>query len=371
MPYLYSQTAPAEPQAIVGVPVSPRALDGLEHFLSALLPDTGAAYLLLVQGEWAAWLAPQLHRIVPLPVLTPFAEDSGAAPATVTLQRDCIYLLPSMNISTGASGIPAGACWHLAHGRLYSGPPIVEAAPDESWDDADRFFGRLGQEFGPRAVAAVLSGTGEVGPGLQAVRAAGGRVLVQAPETAQYVQLPLSALESGAADTVLGAGELAIYLSAVLPGSSELTREQFALLDMPQPPEPLRGRPQAITDEVERQTGCDFGHYRWTSVLRHIERRMHHLPLGGRGATLEDYLAWLQRTPEEGAQLRHRMVANATCFFRDSSAWAALGRELRQNLAQELAEHAAGATKKARSPGNGAPGWWAARAARKPIPPPC
>src|SRR5690606_27534521 len=73
----------------------------------------------------------------------------------------------------------------------------------------DDLFVSLAAEFGARAVAIVLSGTGSDGSfGLGAVKEAGGLVLAQAPDSAVFADMPRHAIETGLVDSVLRPEEL-------------------------------------------------------------------------------------------------------------------------------------------------------------------
>ncbi|HXM57341.1 MAG TPA: CheB methylesterase domain-containing protein, partial [Candidatus Dormibacteraeota bacterium] len=69
---------------------------------------------------------------------------------------------------------------------------------------ADRLFESLARTCGRHAVAVVLSGNGNDGAiGVQAIKAAGGTVIVEDETTAQFRGMPQAAIRSGAADLVL------------------------------------------------------------------------------------------------------------------------------------------------------------------------
>lgn len=74
----------------------------------------------------------------------------------------------------------------------------------------DHFFASAAESWGPRAVAVVLSAAPDDGAlGAAAVRAKGGRLIVQDPEGAQSPGLARAVLESGGASRVVGPGFLA------------------------------------------------------------------------------------------------------------------------------------------------------------------
>jgi two-component system chemotaxis response regulator CheB len=78
-------------------------------------------------------------------------------------------------------------------------PPVHHCRPS-----GDRLFESLPAAFGRGAVAVVLTGFGRDGAaGAQCVRRAGGTVIVQDPETAQFGDMPRAALREGAVDHIL------------------------------------------------------------------------------------------------------------------------------------------------------------------------
>jgi two-component system chemotaxis response regulator CheB len=84
----------------------------------------------------------------------------------------------------------------------------VRIVPPEPTDryvpSADRALISAAKTAGERVVAAVLTGMGDDGAkGVSAVKAAGGKVYVQSPDSAVLDGMPRSALRSGAADHAL------------------------------------------------------------------------------------------------------------------------------------------------------------------------
>jgi len=78
-------------------------------------------------------------------------------------------------------------------------PPVHHCRPS-----GDRLFESLPAAFGRGTVAVVLTGFGRDGAaGAQCVRRAGGTVIVQDPETAQFGDMPRAALREGAVDHIL------------------------------------------------------------------------------------------------------------------------------------------------------------------------
>ena len=115
---------------------------------------------------------------------------------------------------------PAGA--HLgvtAERRLMVG------AVNPANEQADELFASAAGVFGARALAVVLTGRLSDGTrGVQAIKAAGGRVIVQDPETAEQRSMPWNALATGCVDLVLEPRRIADALVALItvPGAAEL-----------------------------------------------------------------------------------------------------------------------------------------------------
>lgn len=69
---------------------------------------------------------------------------------------------------------------------------------------ADLLFESVAESYGPRAVVCVLTGTGRDGAhGVDVVKAHGGTVVVENPDTADFTGMPHAAVGTGKADLVL------------------------------------------------------------------------------------------------------------------------------------------------------------------------
>src|SRR5690606_18437152 len=78
----------------------------------------------------------------------------------------------------------------------------------------DTFLRSMAREVGPRSIAVILSGTGSDGArGVREVKAAGGCVIVQDPDDAEFDGMPRRAAGTGVTDGVLRAGEIPIELA--------------------------------------------------------------------------------------------------------------------------------------------------------------
>jgi two-component system chemotaxis response regulator CheB len=100
---------------------------------------------------------------------------------------------------------------------------LTDGAPGTAM--ADELFAAAAAAYGARTLAVVLTGRLRDGTrGVQAVKAAGGRVIVQDPETAEQRSMPWNALATGCVDLVLDPQRIADALVALVtvPGAADL-----------------------------------------------------------------------------------------------------------------------------------------------------
>jgi two-component system chemotaxis response regulator CheB len=139
--------------------------------------------------------------------------------------------LPVRAVTDDAEVVPgaihvAGAGVDLAFrgaGRL----AVVDVARDRPRVSADVLFASAARAYGAGALGVVLSGRLSDGAsGVRDVKAAGGRVLVQAPDEAQAAGMPAAAMATGCVDFALPARGLAAAVTSLVmvPGAAELFR---------------------------------------------------------------------------------------------------------------------------------------------------
>jgi two-component system, chemotaxis family, CheB/CheR fusion protein len=190
---------------------------------------------------------------------------------------------------------------------------------DGAQPSIDLMFQSAAEAYGENLIAVVLSGTGSDGSlGARAVKAAGGTVIIQNPDTAAYPGMPLS-LSLSDVDVTADQekiGELLVELvdgKYVVPVSTE--------------PSLLRTFLEALRDE----SGIDFTTYRQGTIQRRLQRRM--------AATghpeFRDYMRFVQRNPDERQRLTKSFLINVTKFFRDDELFAYLRDSVLPELLRE------------------------------------
>ena len=300
-----SASPAARPTAVVGIGGSAGALDGYERLFLGIPPVSGMAFVVVPHlGPERGGLMPGiLERCTSMPVVQ--IEDGTA------LQPDRVYV-----IAPGFSLTLEGGVLRQKE-RASTDTQLI-----------DQFFTSLASDQGERAVALVLSGMGSDGTeGIRAVKAHGGRVLVEDPGTAEYPEMPGSAAGAGVADDVLPVEDLAARLMGFSPQTRLLGEEELNEVGGES------GAPlQRILRLVRARTGHDFTRYKRATLVRRIDRRMK----GQQIADVSVYLRRLEESPDEIEALFQDFTINVTSFFRDAEAFEALKTQLRSYLQNRM-----------------------------------
>jgi two-component system CheB/CheR fusion protein len=181
---------------IVLIGASAGGVQALQNFFGALPVRTGAAFVVVVhldpthQSEMPSIIAARTR----MPVVQIGQRQR--------LEADHVYVIaPDRRLQIVDHEIES----------LHFDEPRGRRSP------IDLLFRSLAQQLGD-GFAVILSGAGSDGAvGACAVKEAGGIVLVQDPNEAEYSSMPRSAIAAGAADFVLPARELAEWLAELIP----------------------------------------------------------------------------------------------------------------------------------------------------------
>jgi two-component system CheB/CheR fusion protein len=150
----------------------------------------------------------------------------------------------------------------------------------------DFFLHSLADEYAERAVCVILSGTGADGSvGIRSVSEKGGLVIAQEPRETTYPGMPQSAIATGAVNLVLPA--------AKIPGAlfRHAQRPYLAAESRTAPRDDLTDKSlTTIIDLLRPRASPDFAHYKRTTLVRRIRRRM--AAAGAKG--VDDYIKTLR-----------------------------------------------------------------------------
>ena len=292
------------PRHVVGIGASAGGLDPLVRFFDNLPKDPGMAFVIVqhLSPDFKSLMDELLARHTPLPIH--LVEDG------MPVEADHVYLIPPKKE------------------MIISGGRLLLSERDRQQEltlPIDVFFRSLAQDCGPGAVAIVLSGGGSDGSrGIRHVHDAGGLVLLQDLESAQFDGMPRAALEVGVADFVLAPQEMPHALMGHAERRRAATSTPGERSTSPAEPEGLEAVYRMLQDEF----GIDFTHYKPSTVTRRIERR---LALAS-SRNIEEYLCRLRSERDELDALYHDLLIGVTRFFRDPEAFDLLEREVLPRL---------------------------------------
>jgi two-component system CheB/CheR fusion protein len=299
-----SSQASRTPIRTVGIGASAGGLEALEHFFDHLPRDTGMAFVIIqhLSPDFKSLMDELLARHTRLPIH--LVEDG------MLVEPDHVYLIPPKKEMI------------ISGGRLL----LSERDPQQELTlPIDVFFRSLAQDCGPRSVAIILSGGGSDGSrGICDVHQAGGLVLVQDLESAQFDGMPRAARDSGAVDEVLPPRDMPKMLLEHLEsrGDPRLARSDEGL------PEP-KGL-AAVHRMLQEEFGIDFTHYKPSTVTRRIERRL----ALAHSQNIEEYVEQLKQQRDELDVLYRDLLIGVTRFFRDEKAFELLEHRVLPELLQ-------------------------------------
>ena len=286
----------ADGMLVVGIGASAGGIAALRQFFAKVPAKSGAAYavVLHLSPDYESRLAEVLQTATSLPI----TQVQG----TIRVQPDHIYVIaPNASL------------------KIVGGTIVTEAisGTEERRAPVDLFFRTLADSYGRRAVAIVLSGTGPNGSsGLKRVKEHGGLTIAQAPDEAEYGDMPRNSIATGLVDYVLPVVDIPKRVLEYYDRLSQFSSD--ASLGTPTPADSESFR--QIISLLRMRTGHDFANYKTSTILRRIERR---LSLAGVGSLLE-YADFLQLHADEAPALMKDLLISVTNFFRDSATYASL-----------------------------------------------
>lgn len=194
--------------------------------------------------------------------------------------------------------------------------PRVDGEPTPS---VDRLLSTAADAFGAGVIAIVLTGSGSDGAvGAQAVKAAGGTVIIEDPASAQFPSMPL-ALPRSIVDAVVEPetlGPLLVDLTA--PGVGAADDAEI----------------EAFLVRLRERSGVDFSAYKPATIGRRIVSRMH---ATGR-TTLAEYASLVGANQQEYDRLLSSLLIKVTQFFRDEAVWQPLRERILPDLVRACRE---------------------------------
>ncbi len=286
---------------IIGIGASAGGLAAFDAFFSCMPrdvdPDMAFVLVQHLAPDHKSMLAEIIQGYTQMSV---FMVEDG-----MQVQPNCVYIIPPNHDMA------------LRHGCLQLLEPTE---PRGQRMTIDFFFRSLAEDQHERAIGIVLSGTGSDGTlGVRAIKADGGMIMAQSPDSSEFDSMPRNAIATGIVDYELAPNEMPAQLLSYVD-------HVFRKLPLPGP---LLGSKsgnalQKIFAWLRTQTGHDFSQYKRSTIDRRIGRRMAVHEIDDIG----DYVKLLEHTPAEVVALFRDLLIGVTNFFRDSKAFNVLERQI-------------------------------------------
>ena len=220
--------------------------------------------------------------------------------------------------------VPAQHSASLSNGKFYIWPAV---GATEKLSVIDQTFSSLSRELKKKLIGIVMSGEHKDGTeGIITISNDEGLTIVQNPNSADHPSMPCHAINSGFAHHILNPDKISdavhSYVDKLIANEpKEMDLESQVLTALPN-----------ICEIVEKHTKHDFLHYKSTTIVRRIRRRLQVLNMSSVG----NYIQHLEASKEEVNALFTELLINVTSFFRDQESFEYLRQEI---LEKTLATH--------------------------------
>lgn len=321
-------------------------IEACSTLLRELPEETGIAFIIIqhLSADSPSMLASVLARETAMPVVEGESE--------MAIQPNHIYVIPPDKVMT------------LTDGHIALSP---RDSADQPFMPIDNFFESLADIYQNRAIGIVLSGLDDDGAeGLRKIRQSGGITFAQTEMTAQFSNMPTTAIETGGVDFILPPAEIARALTEIAQ-HPYLSHPELIAINQPAQKSPeaspeqqaeesleadaAKGSTESLeegpdesseenTAEREQQaravdeeddlsqiyallkatTDTDFSQYKRTTFERRLKRRMalHRIN------SIEAYVKYLQENLDEVEALYRDVLIVVTNFFRNAETFAFL-----------------------------------------------
>ncbi len=284
-----------KPLAVVGIGASAGGLEALENFFKNVPGNTGLTFVVVqhLSPDYKSLMAELLSKHTDMAVTR--AEDG------IEIEPDHVYLIPPKQNIT------------IYNNRLF----LKEQQQGQGLNlPIDIFFRSLAEDQGERAIGIVLSGTGSDGTlGSRAIKGAGGMIMVQDMDNAQFDGMPRSVIRTGLADYILHSSRMPDELMQFIKNEFHLksSGNSFSIMEKDD-------TLSKILHILKEGTGVDFNTYKPNTIIRRLERRININQI----ETVDNYINYLSSSQKEIMTLYRELLIRVTRFFRDTEAFAIL-----------------------------------------------
>ncbi len=291
---------------LAAIAASAGGLNATKLLLQNMPPDSGIALVVIHH------LAPDHESMIPELLQTVTEMEVTEVNEPLRPQANHVYT------------IPPDRYLEVKDGMIL---PVEPTAKRGHRMAVDHFLRTLAKNSGPQAMCVILSGTGTDGSlGLKEINEAGGLVLAQSPEQAEFRGMPASAISTQMVDRVLDAEQIPQLLVDFIQSGS--LKEELS----DDGTHKIQDSLEAILHRIRTHSGRDFSRYKKATLLRRIQRRM----ALARITKPEHYAELLENDPEEAQALFKDLLISVTRFFRDANVFVYLAEEVLPGLCSRL-----------------------------------
>lgn len=290
---------PTSAPAIIVIGTTAGGLDALKDFFHQceILENCAIVIAQHLENGTDALAVQTIQRITKLPV--------ELATEKSRVEGNRVFVVPPMKLVS-------------FHGGTFELRPT--RTPQDNLSVIDRLFDSAAEEFGKSTVGIILSGDGtDGGQGLRMISEAGGYTLAQTPHEALHPSMPSYAVSLGFVDHV---GPVRLFCEEIRKFL------EFQDGDGPQTRLEIEENLDSICELLRAQSHQDFRHYKSSTLVRRIQRRMQVI----HARSVDEYLSRLRDDPEEAGNLFKELLINVTSFFRDRSSFQTLKTEVIDKL---------------------------------------
>lgn len=287
---------------VIGLGASAGGLEALELFFDSAPLKSGGAYVVVMHlsRDFKSMLDDILSHHTGMRVVA--AKDG------MVIEADTVYVIQPATILEVSKG----------KFRVTNRPTVD---PTGLATAVDALFLSMAEHWGANCAAVVLSGSGSDGKkGIVAVHQAGGFTCAQAPETAKFDSMPVSAINTNSIDAV-EAPEILAHTAI----------EGVLLPRLPEAPDIVPEAEAAMSEILAAVVGfsdLDASQYKHSTFDRRVRRRMQDLGID----TLSEYADRLNEDKGEAQKLSDMLLIGVTNFFRDEEAFETIREQVIPDL---------------------------------------
>jgi two-component system CheB/CheR fusion protein len=277
-------------QYVIGIGASAGGLESISAFFD-YTPLDAVSYIIIqhLSSDFKSQMAQILAPHSKLEVIE--------AVENVDIKPNTVYLIPSAKFMA------------VENGRLILSDKKEQPRP---YMTINYFFASLAKERGSKAIGIILSGTGTDGSaGVKAIKAAGGMVIIQDPNTASFNGMPLAAIATDCANMILSP-------EAMPQAIEDYIKDGESGLGTGQKPNTVsEAELTEIFNLIKLKLPLDFTEYKRPTIIRRVKRRM----AENNFSQVGEYHQFLKANAAEVVLLANDFLISVTSFFRDPEAF--------------------------------------------------